>query len=56
MKISLSMQNKKNKLKKWWLDYFDWNQDGKTNWWEYCIPMLIVIEVIAEILARIILN
>ena len=39
--------------KKWWLEYFDWNGDGKTNWWEYLIPFLgiIIIEIIAEIIA-----
>jgi len=44
----------KNNWKKWWLTYFDWNRDGITNWWEYCIPFIIIvtIEVIAEIIAR----
>ena len=39
--------------KKWWIEYFDWNQDGKTNWWEYTIPFIIIliIEIIAEIIA-----
>ena len=39
--------------KKWWLEYFDWNQDGKTNWWEYTIPFIavLIIEIIAEIIA-----
>ena len=43
----------KKNWKKWWLEYFDWNQDGKTNWWEYCIPVVVVIiiEIIAEIIA-----
>ena len=33
---------------------FDWNQDGKTNWWEYLIPISIIlgIEIIAEIIAN----
>ena len=58
MKISLSMQNKKNKLKKWWLDYFDWNQDGKTNWWEYLIPITFIlsVEVLAELIVQWILK
>ena len=32
---------------------FDWNQDGKTNWWEYTIPFIaiLIIEIIAEIIA-----
>ena len=43
---------KSNKLKQWYLNYFDWNQDGKVNWWEYLIPfgLILGIEVIAEIL------
>tara|TARA_B100000519_G_C13969810_1_gene309399 strand:+ start:421 stop:585 length:165 start_codon:yes stop_codon:yes gene_type:complete len=42
----------KNKLKEWYLKYFDWNQDGVTNWWEYLIPFgfVLLIEVIAEII------
>ena len=44
----------KRNWRKWWLDYFDWNQDGETNWWEYCIPVVIIIivEVIAEMIVR----
>ena len=42
----------KNKLKQWYLRYFDWNDDGITNWWEYLIPFgaVLIIEVIAEII------
>ena len=42
----------KNKIKEWYLRYFDWNQDGKVNWWEYLIPFgfILLIEVIAEII------
>jgi len=42
----------KNKFKQWFLNYFDWNRDGKVNWWEYLIPVgiILVIEVIAEII------
>jgi len=49
---------KKSKWKKFWLEYFDWNNDGKINWWEYFIPFmfLILIEVIAEIIAQLILS
>ena len=38
------------------LNYFDINKDGKTNWWEYLIPVLIIliIEVIAEIITNLI--
>ena len=52
------MQNKKNKWQKFWLDYFDFNKDGITNWWEYTIPFLIVllVEILAELVVRIILN
>ena len=46
------MRRKENKLKQWFLNYFDWNKDGKVNWWEYLIPIgiVLVIEVIAEII------
>ena len=42
----------KNKLKQWYLRYFDWNDDGITNWWEYLMPFgaVLIIEVIAEII------
>ena len=41
------------KWKKWMLEYFDWNNDGETNWWEYLIPTSIIlcIEVVAELIA-----
>ena len=47
---------KKNNLKQWYLRYFDWNQDGKVNWWEYFIPfgLVLFIEVIAEIIGLLI--
>ena len=43
---------KKSKLKQWYLNYFDWNRDGQVNWWEYLIPIILIlgIEVIAEII------
>ena len=43
---------KKSKLTQWYLNYFDWNHDGKINWWEYLIPVgfILGIEVIAEII------
>ncbi len=59
MKKKLSMlKGKKNKWKKWWLDYFDWNNDGITNWWEYIIPFVAIlfIEIMAELIAQVILN
>ena len=39
---------------KWFLRYFDWNKDGVTNWWEYLIPVgiILMIEIIAEIIAN----
>ena len=39
---------------KWFLRYFDWNDDGYTNWWEYFIPIIIIliIEIIAELVAN----
>ena len=43
---------KKSKLKQWYLNYFDWNHDGEVNWWEYLIPILLIlsIEIVAEII------
>ena len=34
--------------------FFDFNNNGKYDWWEYLIPViiLILIEVIAELLVR----
>ena len=43
---------RQNKIKEWYLRYFDWNQDGEVNWWEYLIPFgfILLVEVIAEII------
>ena len=43
---------KKSKIKQWYLNYFDWNHDGQINWWEYLIPigLILGIEIIAEII------
>jgi|TARA_B100000287_G_scaffold98418_1_gene90501 hypothetical protein len=43
---------KQNKIKQWYLKYFDWNEDGYVNWWEYLIPFgfILFVEVIAEII------
>ena len=43
---------KKNKLKDWYLRYFDWNHDGQVNWWEYLLPfgLVLLVEIIAEII------
>jgi hypothetical protein len=40
--------------KRFFLKYFDWNDDGVTNWWEYFIPIVIIliIEIIAELVAN----
>ena len=40
--------------KRLFLKYFDWNEDGVTNWWEYLIPVgiILLIEIIAEIIAN----
>ena len=47
---------KLNKLKQWYLNYFDWNRDGEVNWWEYLIPFVLIlgIEIIAEIIGTLI--
>tara|TARA_R110000796_G_scaffold139757_1_gene255876 strand:- start:224 stop:367 length:144 start_codon:yes stop_codon:yes gene_type:complete len=47
-------------MKHWknlFLRYFDWNKDGVTNWWEYFIPVVIIllIEIIAELIASLII-
>ena len=49
---SLKKLIKKNKIKQWYLNYFDWNGDGQVNWWEYLIPvgLILGIEIIAEII------
>ena len=47
---------KQNKIKDWYLRYFDWNKDGHVNWWEYLIPFgfILLVEVIAEIIGLVI--
>ena len=44
------------KWNKWMLDYFDVNGDGIVNWWEYLIPITVVllIEIIAELIVKLI--
>jgi hypothetical protein len=44
-------------IKKWYLKYFDWNDDGITNWWEFLIPfsLILLIETIAELFTQVIL-
>ncbi len=40
--------------KRFFLRYFDWNDDGVTNWWEYLIPIgiILIVEIIAELIAN----
>jgi len=44
----------KGSWKRFFLKYFDWNEDGMTNWWEYFIPFVIIliIEIFAELFAN----
>ena len=48
----LSSKKSKNRIKEWYLKYFDWNNDGVVNWWEFLIPFgfILFTEVIAEII------
>ena len=53
------MKNKNNmKWKKLMLDYFDWNQDGETNWWEFMIPFvfILILEIFAELIGFFIIH
>jgi hypothetical protein len=36
------------------MKFFDFNNNGKYDWWEYILPFVIIliIEIIAEIVAR----
>ena len=47
-----NLNKSQNKIKQWYLKYFDWNEDGYVNWWEYLIPFgfILFVEVIAEII------
>ena len=47
-----NLNQSQNKIKQWYLKYFDWNEDGYVNWWEYLIPFgfILFVEVIAEII------
>ena len=47
---------KQNKIKQWYLKYFDWNDDGKVNWWEFLIPFsfILITEILAEIIGIVI--
>jgi hypothetical protein len=51
IKSESESQKRWNKL---FLRYFDFNQSGNVNWWEYLIPLvaILVVEVLAEIIAQ----
>ena len=36
------------------MNFFDFNNNGKYDWWEYLLPIVIIfiIEIIAEVVAR----
>ena len=46
-----NLNQSQNKIKQWYLKYFDWNDDGKVNWWEFLIPFsfILLTEILAEI-------
>ena len=48
----------KSKLSKFYLKYFDWNNDGVTNWWEYLIPFgfILGVEILAEVIGLFLLK
>ena len=48
----------KNNWEKLWIKWFDWNNDCKTNWWEYLIPfsVILAVEILAELIARLIIK
>ena len=50
----MNWKNWKKRNGKNMLYYFDWNKDGITNWWEYFIPisLILLVEIIAEFLAQ----
>ena len=50
-------KSNKNNWKSWMLNYFDWNGDGVTNWWEYLIPigLILIIEIIAELIVQLVI-
>tara|TARA_R100000315_G_C5114969_1_gene65689 strand:- start:93 stop:260 length:168 start_codon:yes stop_codon:yes gene_type:complete len=50
------LNKSQNKIKQWYLKYFDWNDDGKVNWWEFLIPFsfILLTEILAEIIGIVI--
>ena len=51
-----NLNKSQNKIKQWYLKYFDWNDDGKVNWWEFFIPFsfILLTEILAEIIGIVI--
>lgn len=51
-----NLNQSQNKIKQWYLKYFDWNDDGKVNWWEFLIPFsfILLTEILAEIIGIVI--
>ena len=51
-----NLNQSQNKIKQWYLKYFDWNDDGKVNWWEFLIPFsfILITEILAEIIGIVI--
>ena len=51
-----NLNKSQNKIKQWYLKYFDWNNDGKVNWWEFLIPFsfILLTEILAEIIGIVI--
>ena len=51
-----NLNQSQNKIKQWYLKYFDWNDDGKVNWWEFLIPFsfILITEILAEIIVIVI--
>ena len=51
-----NLNKSQNKIKQWYLKYFDWNDDGKVNWWEFLIPFsfILITEIFAEIIGIVI--
>jgi len=48
----------KKSWRKIFLKYFDFNESGEIEWWEWLIPFVIIftMEVIAELVANFIIN
>ena len=47
-----------NVWKRFFLRYLDFDNSGKVDWWEYLVPVFIIliIEVIAELIAHLIIK